>query len=448
MAAAVLKAMDSGGLSSINIATPCFQVTEQGLHPQETLARVKQMIVEHRRRRNACVLINRLPPEILEHIIQLSGQDQRVNGYFPNLQKLSFVSARWRAVVSESPALWAVAHSSHSVSTLERALLKSKDCPLRVSIFQNNTFTMTPEEFTVKLTMLLSVTHRWRYVDLINLSAQSLACVLAYRAPRLRFLRIREFGCKTRLEPIDLGGGFGMFRGLLSLDLQNMNRGALSVTRLLEGLRASPKLEEISIWKGTVMDGTSTSSTEPVHLPALECLGIIGLTSSTTDDILHNIRIPNCSRLSVLPKDTHYSVTEHSVLNDATTYLESAVRLALSDAPYMVIALAPWTKSVRATAVENGDRNKFFLTLSNARGREWGKVTTWLTNVLGATTPDLFRVLTATECAEKWEPLFQSSRMITTLYIKPPSRHKINELESVVGMRRDENNAGFCGVER
>ncbi|KAG9036808.1 hypothetical protein FRB95_007906 [Tulasnella sp. JGI-2019a] len=94
----------------------------------------QQMTASHQRGRNAYVPINRLPSGILSHTFKLSVEDYYTTAYyFERLREISFVSAGWYALVSDSPALWAVADSDQSIATLEKALLSSKDCPLRVN---------------------------------------------------------------------------------------------------------------------------------------------------------------------------------------------------------------------------------------------------------------------------------------------------------------------------
>ncbi|KAG8945445.1 hypothetical protein FRC04_000820 [Tulasnella sp. 424] len=263
--------------------------------------------------RNTFAPINTLPPELLVNIFSIATRNNRITVSSDNAA-LSLVCRYWNSLVSTTPSLWArVDEETMSVAMIIRAIEKSQNAPLELVC---TWWALEQAKRDAMLNELFRHTHRWREVSLaLGDIHQPLDVINTSSMPLLESLSLSVHGYPgwVRPEPLDLFGGRPpprlqkLYIGgipvawnpttlchLTTLSMSQIRQLGPSLEQLMAVLSACLDLESLSISEVSFSGGASTSSPNPIHMPALKSLVFRTLTTEITNILLASIHAPNC----------------------------------------------------------------------------------------------------------------------------------------------------------
>ncbi|KAG8851019.1 hypothetical protein FRB96_009501 [Tulasnella sp. 330] len=305
-------------LAAINVATLTgMKMMEAEIKYLETYAKVvNQHLANRRRDFNSLQPVSRLPEEILVYVIGIAMERHATKRYIRDLHRLTCVSFRWSAIITDAPTLWGVVLAGFSRGDQAMALKKSNETPLEVGchaaeLIGNNV------DFIHRVT---SHQHRWHSAFLSVDRSDRLEPLCRSSAPILRTLTIRvnpqSSSSARQTAPMNLFGGMTprlrylklerfwipwdsrLLSGLETLHLINTKRDGPSFTQLADSLQSCPNLITLRI-KQVQLATVESRDVKPIELPHMTSCTIVGLDSQATITLLASIRAPICSHLVV-----------------------------------------------------------------------------------------------------------------------------------------------------
>ncbi|KAG9020463.1 hypothetical protein FRB95_004197 [Tulasnella sp. JGI-2019a] len=293
---------------------------------------IQRHIAETARTLNSLAPIHCLPNELLIKIISLVPT---IGISHPrHLKALGLVSKEWSRVIFETPSLWAQISSNYSDGENRAAILRSKDCPLRVDYHHLR----RPAAF---IDLASRETYRWRSAefhlhsydllrDLAPLSVPMLEeltidCgrmeysrakngfdidIFSGRADRLRHVDLRYF-------PIPLNSHLLSRLVTLKMSGSYIWSGA-STSEITDMLRRCPELRtfELESDEGEI-PVSMPSDAEAVHLPVLTSFTLqLENAQAAFSRILSSVRLPACTQF-----DLWCCNSTSNVFSDATCHI-------------------------------------------------------------------------------------------------------------------------------
>ncbi|KAG8855162.1 hypothetical protein FRB96_007200 [Tulasnella sp. 330] len=305
-----------------------YDIAAQQLMSLETCAagfgaKLQPLLSTHRRALNALLPIYRIPSEILAEILDMSlvlWSERDRETYQRHLNTFRCVSAAWRALIDNSPLLWATVSCSDPLHIVRDALLKSKGCPLEV-IYR--TRLVTRPKIAKFLGMTLQHVQRWKTLDVYEINQKDteelLNALAGLNAPKLQELSLVDtggpqgstkdpFNGRTpQLRRIKLSRSLlipwssAVLSNLYVLHIIDFHFEGPSTNQVDSMLRASPMLVELTLENLSQKDDDAPSMIQahPVELFSLRTLTMCRLTPKLASHILGNIQIPHCETISV-----------------------------------------------------------------------------------------------------------------------------------------------------
>lgn len=259
--------------------------------------------------------IQDLPKEVFVAIIQLSTGSTKKT-YYNNLHRLAQVSKSWALVVLGTPPLWSFVCSYRLPSTLETALARSKATLLSFEVSFADPWVMPQKDLVATMSQHVD---RWKTADLTVSDPRSLRELGDLAAPKLVHLKLGV--CRPgfaemlgvtlfqagapKLSHIELAGislddwTAPYLSGLrvLHLAYTGDSKCGPSMRELLDVLRASPGLKELSLTRVTPraeIEPTVDLQPDHVNMNELISLTINQLTPSVSRHMLNSIQVPFC----------------------------------------------------------------------------------------------------------------------------------------------------------
>ncbi|TFK63443.1 hypothetical protein BDN72DRAFT_847610 [Pluteus cervinus] len=293
----------------------CSEIAFIGI--DQEIAALYESIRALRTYRNSFTPVYRLPPEILTRIFSFVRQQSTrscrdsARSRPPGWIVVTDVSQYWRNVAIGSPDLWSYISSSYPDRAIGRWLQRSKVAPLSVSLGHRSRVnsqlvrialprirelkleSLTRESWNTLLPDLsfpaprlesLSIsfsTALGRYLGIHTPPSTGLDIIFNGRAPSLRRLELRN--CSFKLIP---------FTGLTALEIHDPHH--FSSVDLLIALQELSRLTSLSLSNVHFHSGVLVN---PVTLPSLKSLSIIGQSFKDDLNLLSHLSIPANSTL-------------------------------------------------------------------------------------------------------------------------------------------------------
>ncbi|KAG8987587.1 hypothetical protein FRB93_004459 [Tulasnella sp. JGI-2019a] len=270
---------------------------------------------------NTLLPISRFPNDLLVEIFALASEmDVSVTGwdYSPqqrgiSLADLTLVCRKWRAIVCNTPSLWAYISSAHPHRATLECLARSDQALLRIFL---NYCSLNYGNAGDLNTRILEEGHRWKTVELHNVEMDMLKKLEQRAAPLLeRFLARADAGMVH--DTVNLFGGSasrlrhltliniripwdsGLLLRLRTLYIDCHQGDNPSAQQVVHALQSCPDLTRFRLnLSPKVHPGPIPPETFPIELPRLEYLDI-SVHPLMTEHLLRRMRIPSCKRFSV-----------------------------------------------------------------------------------------------------------------------------------------------------
>ncbi|KAG9045130.1 hypothetical protein FS837_006988 [Tulasnella sp. UAMH 9824] len=258
-----------------------------------------------------------LPVEILAAVLTLTLPPICYT-QAPQRRTLALVCRRWSAVIESTPSLWSKISSQDSLAQVEKALVKSKDCPIDLYSdwpFDASDF-LNPERRGRFLGLVNRHIKRWRHVtldvrdeDTFPLSVTpapllesleiSLGSTVVEAEPPVKITmfhgtftpRLREFW----LDNVGIVGWKKPFPPMLSeLTIKDVDYRGPSLSELLTILISCPNITILEV-SNTGVDfdlDEGWTSTPLIEFPDLRKLTLCDLGDQVTQEIFQRLRFP------------------------------------------------------------------------------------------------------------------------------------------------------------
>ncbi|KAG9031512.1 hypothetical protein FRB95_002647 [Tulasnella sp. JGI-2019a] len=276
--------------------------------------------------------IYRLPEEIILRILLLVLGDTQTLERYKRLGELMLVCSYWESL-SDTPSLWAHVSSYQPLSSMKRSLSKSKDAPLDVVY---TSYVSEPQsqwsERMEKDGVFQANVHRWKYFEfrgsswhphsmeataldisfmdsLRHLTPSKLESISLHSPTFISFEQL--FTAKTELlrhisiERCGIPWDSGLFVGLATLILHNLDMDGPSLNQLIAFLQASPRLVKLSMedLHPEIDQPLHPNSTHPITLQLLETFNIWHVDPHCSDYLLSRLHIPKCNTFHLAQHD-------------------------------------------------------------------------------------------------------------------------------------------------
>ncbi|KAG9031130.1 hypothetical protein FRB95_003104 [Tulasnella sp. JGI-2019a] len=246
------------------------------------------------------------------------------------------------------PSLWTYVSTDQPSSAIKNVLSKSKDALLDIVYYPIPWMPKSrwPARMEVN-DLFMTIAHRWRsfkyeghseptmmdvaFVDLHHLTVPSLNSISFYSSREMSI----KLPSTTRLRHISLAmcsapWDSGQFSGLKTLRLYDLGTRGPSIDQFINFLRASPGLVTLTL-KNFELQGALSNPAEIITLQSLEAFDMIYMTGHIIEDLLANLRIPNCTKL--LLKNDH--LPDSKLFGSSMEHLFPTIRAIMASCDYI-----------------------------------------------------------------------------------------------------------------
>ncbi|KAG8981720.1 hypothetical protein FRB90_007059, partial [Tulasnella sp. 427] len=277
--------------------------------------RVQEFRLQLVQHRNALLPIHKLPQELLLVIWGQVTYDA-ASEFHDGTWTLAQVSKAWADVIVTSPGMWCDISSEFSQSRIEKALQKSSERLLYLSLIT------TDNNLSEKFDMLLPHAPRWKELQLDTWLPEIILTMRVMDFPALEVLEMWPHWDNPSLAeppnlltfpklhtlilhavPLDWAEPL-LPVGIRSLSIIDFEHGP-TFSQILALLSSVPFLEELELEE--IVFGFQTlpapESQKPITMPRLRNVRLVQMARAALNTLLVSIQLPQCTRLVASPLD-------------------------------------------------------------------------------------------------------------------------------------------------